>query len=106
MKPSEILEQAKELIGEPERWTKFQLAVDASGFPVYPDSPTAVKYCAVGAIDKVCGLTDYAVEHYLDKAAEHWGDYSYGPDVNNKGNHLNALLLFDVAIDLAKEAGE
>ena len=50
----ELLEKSKQRIASPDKWTKGANAVDAEGnrtdmFAI--DSPPAVKWCMVGAID-------------------------------------------------------
>jgi hypothetical protein len=47
-----ILERARALIMDPKHWTYGTLARNADGRPIGIDSPGAVRFCAVGAIQR------------------------------------------------------
>lgn len=51
----EVLEQAIELIENPEHWTQGALARDVTGQHVDPLAPTAVTWCARGALWRASG---------------------------------------------------
>lgn len=53
MKLSEIYKAAKEVIAKPEAWTQGVTAIDAEGYGVPCDYPSAVCFCIVGALGKV-----------------------------------------------------
>lgn len=53
----EDLKAVRELLSEESRWTTAAAARDVSGKPVYPLSPAAVKWCVLGALQKVIGLS-------------------------------------------------
>lgn len=55
MLTSEVLTKARALVADPATWTQGTLARDKDGTWVQFDSPTAVCYCAAGAIGKASG---------------------------------------------------
>lgn len=55
MKPSDILRKAAELIADPEKWVRGKMAIGVNGYPTYPHSPEACKWCAYGAVHKISG---------------------------------------------------
>lgn len=48
-----IISDALDLIRDRERWSNAETAVDLHGSPVSPHSECAVKWCAMGAVDRV-----------------------------------------------------
>jgi hypothetical protein len=46
----QVLINARNLISDPAHWTRSFLASNAAGYPVAWDDPSAVKWCAMGAI--------------------------------------------------------
>lgn len=56
MKNSELLRQAKALIATEETFTTGYDARMANGAPTYAQSPSAVCFCAMGALKRVAGL--------------------------------------------------
>lgn len=50
---AKVLQSARDLIAKPENWIQRYDAVDAKGNYAYADSPSACKWCALGAILKV-----------------------------------------------------
>ena len=53
----QALIDAKVLIGTPEKWTKHYAARDHNYLPVREHDATAVCFCTIGALSKVCGGT-------------------------------------------------
>lgn len=51
------LREAYELIKDEERWCQGQMAKTADGFGTDPHSPSAARWCALGALGKK-GVTD------------------------------------------------
>ena len=47
-----IVTRAREIIGDPERWTTRELATGAVGMRVEPTNPGAKRFCAVGALQR------------------------------------------------------
>lgn len=54
MSTKQILQEAYNLIENPEHWTQVVLARDTDGNSVEPCDPTAVCFCAIGALYRVC----------------------------------------------------
>lgn len=50
MDPKEILACAKDLLSDPDRWTKGSMAVDRLGYRVSPNSESACRWCLAGAL--------------------------------------------------------
>jgi hypothetical protein len=56
----DILREARALISHPDRWTRRALARDWRQFRVPPESPQAVSFCAIGALQRVtAGRVDW-----------------------------------------------
>lgn len=56
MTPKEILKAARAILSKPERWTQKAFARDFAGRVVTsPFEPSAVCFCAVGAIRRAAG---------------------------------------------------
>ena len=84
----DIIVRARRLLDSPESWIQGDLARDAEGSPVSPNSPVATCWCLVGAISAVSTEEDCRggpatraiieleepIEHYL--ALESWNDCS------------------------------
>lgn len=49
------LREARRLISAPERWTRYAWARDGHGRQCNSLSPTAVQWCARGAVMRACG---------------------------------------------------
>jgi hypothetical protein len=49
----ETLQQTRELLSKPQRWTRGTLARDSRGLPVSPESPRACRFCVMGALYRV-----------------------------------------------------
>jgi hypothetical protein len=48
-----ILQEARDLIADQSRWARGALAQDKDGNSVEPWSPTAVRWCALGAAKRI-----------------------------------------------------
>lgn len=96
MDKKDVLIAARELISEESRWTKGEAARSKDGSSVDPNSPLAVCWCAVGAIEKIAGLNTLAFWHAQDslrmKSRINIAEY------NDKHSHKRVLALFDRAI--------
>ena len=98
----EVLRAARNLIKKPECWTQGASARDARGRSVQVGSKGAVRFCALGAIDRVCRPPKIELN-----AAAHTGLRKGAPDVpvsifNDSSDHDEVLVLFDRAIELAE----
>lgn len=96
----QALIDARDLIADPERWTKHTFARDAKGKEVDPKSPDATCFCGLGALIKVVNgdlaafkwarvaLADADIEHTVSM-------------VNDFQGHDAVLSLFDKAIEVS-----
>lgn len=48
-----VLDAVRDVLSNPDRWTKFELARSRLGDPVEPDDPSASCWCLQGAISRV-----------------------------------------------------
>jgi hypothetical protein len=53
------LKRARKRITKIENWTQFRQGESKDGYGVPPDSPSAARWCAVGAINHVCPSPQY-----------------------------------------------
>jgi|SRR5215469_5307515 len=102
--PLGILKAALKLVSDPKRWTKSVFAVDKNGYSVPSTDPSAVRWCAVGALTKIGGKTAarYAAARALTIACGGVGI----TDVNDGRNGRKRIIAaFQRAIKkLAKKA--
>lgn len=100
MQTIEVLEKARELISDPERWTQKVQARGPGDLEVDVFSPTATKWCAIGACRKVSGHKDgrlLATANLGDttRARAHCTVGTY----NDKATHAQVLNVFDATIE-------
>lgn len=99
----ETLVKARELIADPKRWTQGVPARDKYGHIVLANHPSAVKWCASGALSRALGIDTRAhgVVPILDRAGLALFQ-SFSVTVNDKGPrpeaHAKVLAIFDHAI--------
>lgn len=101
-----LVQQARELIADPLRWTTRTLARDANGLRVSPCSSVACQWCADGALRKVAQFGSdverdklyYDVRDWLDGLE--WQQFGVAtlPGLNDRLGHTAVLQLFDAAI--------
>jgi len=96
--PLELLVEARALIAEEDHWTRYEGTRDVNDAPVSTLSKNAVKFCGLGALDRVsfgvyreCKEIAYAE---LLKAAE---VRSFGK-FNDESLHKAVLAAYDRAI--------
>lgn len=97
---------ARDLISDPEHWTQNHMARNGKNRSIEATDPDAVKFCALGAVDKTLGeeyLTKHvSVRQYLNKAAKEL--YRCLPtDVNDDLDHEAVMNMYDEAIKMAKD---
>lgn len=107
------LTEAKDLIGDPERWTQGGLARAADDVFVYATDSHAVCWCAYGAVVKVAHGTwtcdraldalSKAIESITNHPKNEWFPSSIG-DFNDQHTHDEVLFAFDRAITILEEA--
>ena len=94
----EILRAARAKIERPECWTKGELARDAAGNSVTPDSAEAVCWCPVGAIhaSTLIGHERFCARHVIVNAIDslNIGGWNDAPE----RTHAEVLAAFDAAI--------
>ena len=97
----QIVERARALIADEQRWGRGLLAQDATGASVFPTSASAVKRCALGALIAAA----YELTHDFDAASElahkalrpRYG-VSTLVKVNDMRGHAAVLALFNEVI--------
>ena len=104
MKPSELLRIARAKIAEPGTWIQNTLARNILDMKVDPPTPSAVKFCLVGAVYQTEG-TDVRGETnclvYLEQALpDGWYDLEF---YNDSHTHQQVLDVYDRAIALAEQ---
>lgn len=99
MTPLEVLVAARELIAEPEHWTKGASARGKSGAKVDPDGRAAVSFCATGACYRAT-RRDWrhapAAIDALQDAVNYSGIVYYNDEPTT--THTDILAVFDKAI--------
>lgn len=103
--PADVLLAARDLIAEPERWTRGVPARDTEGFEVGVTNTAAAQFCMVGAVMHVTrrDCVDFGV---YDKCWPYLGQACGGSitGFNDRRTHADVLAAMDRAIELAKEA--
>lgn len=107
----DILLEARNLIADRDQWTRGTFAVAADNMPVEPHSPLAIRWCAVGAIVKVCsahGLTNpnRSVPCTGTKAIRAIESHTNGTllhRINDDYGHDYTIDAFDTAIRFLKD---
>jgi len=104
----DILTAAYAIVIDPAKWTQGSRARDKAGNNVCTFDKAAVCFCTVGAIEKVAGprnSMDRAhadARGYLSRVAN--AEFYRSPiSVNDEIGHDFTLLMFEKAIELAKE---
>lgn len=109
--PKEILQEARDLISDPNKWTRGASARTIFGVRACPDDEDAAMWCAAGALNKVAADSSswIVASKALSLAAER--RYGDAPEVsiswvNDIHGHAAALQLFDDAIASMKDVDE
>jgi hypothetical protein len=98
---TEVLVASRELISNPNCWTKYTLARAADGSLAEPTDEAAVCWCAVGAIYKAANASDDLAEdaiEFLYKA----GAWSPVGEWNDVSSHTTVIHTIKTAIELSK----
>ena len=99
--PIEILTQARHLIADRARWTRFAPARDPQGRRCSAIEPDAVRYCAYGALLKCAKdlVADKARAKELAQAAESvLSPKERISSINDRKGHRSVLTHFDQAL--------
>ena len=104
----DILVKGKDLISDPERWTKGYAARDKKGIRVIAMSEDAVKWCMIGAIRKVVDEEEYSHELHMAQVllrrhlpGNHRLLFEFNDD--RATTHEDVMTLFDKAIEEERE---
>ena len=93
-----IIKDARNLIAKPENWTQGVCARDIDGNEIGIDSPRAVCWCSLGALEKVgedvAGVEWYVLLHFLEKEI----GFGHVATFNDSHTHEEVLAMFDKAI--------
>ena len=111
-KAADTLRAAKALIQDEARWVTGNYAVTDNGNAIGAYSPNACRFCAVGALANVSGMSPREVELedkflpgvFLNRAAKELGRWS--PHViNDEWGHAKVMEMYDLAISMAESSG-
>lgn len=102
MNTVEVLEAARDLISQPERWTQGVYARSATDVPSDVESMEACKFCSVGAVLRVCGLASRDAMSPGQRALVALGGVTHILRFNDKHTHSEVLDAFNKAIGRAK----
>lgn len=102
MTTAEILRAARDLIAEESRWTKRHAARDHAGRPIQPTEPGACRFCATGALRKICGNNDDGYSKAYGLLKESVSD-KYVGEFNDTHTHGEVMEAFSKAIALADQ---
>lgn len=104
MTTKEILVAARKRIEKPANWCQKIFSADSAGRYVPSDRPEATRFCAGGAMFKVCDGNKTAQWQDVETAMGLLGEYAVergftGPsDLNDKTDHVTVMKMFDNAI--------
>lgn len=103
----EILEQAQNLIRDPEHWITDYYASDNRGDLCEPSEERATCFCSVGAVMRASGtsgLNYRRAKRLLDQAVEkHAPNYAGIVDYNDSHTHADVMRMFNKAKEMARE---
>ena len=99
MKPSEVLQAARDLIAKPENWTQGSYARNAQGDSVFKFGGAPVSWCASGVMSECAsrGMATGRAYTYLSTAMG-----ASLPHFNDHHTHKEVLAAFDKAIAAAE----
>ena len=101
MKVKDLLINARKLIENKENWIRGLLAADVNNIPVKPENYKACKFCALGALGRVCP-TNFEIQSKAIDILSNVARKLYKTEsitcVNDSLGHQAVLNLFDEAI--------
>jgi hypothetical protein len=105
-----LLDDAAELISDPDRWTRGAPARDAGGAPISPRGVKAEQWCVGGALAAVSRRSKRGIHAHvgacwaLDKAAKErgWRNHHHA---NDGSTHGEALAMVDRARKQLRKEG-
>jgi len=102
----ELLVAARELIGVRERWCIGAMANTTLGRVTAPRAPSAVSWCAIGALHKVACASETYERDEAKRLLDDEADLLAGVTMmflNDEGNYARVLRVYDLAISQARE---
>lgn len=92
------LQAIRELISNPECWTRDAMARNADGDSITPRDPAACQWCLLGAARKVCSTIEYydIVHLWNSKIPAHFNSVEKFNDVSS---HAQVLVFLDGIIE-------
>ena len=101
----EILATARELIAEPEHWQQGMYASNRDGFGTSASSPSAIKFCIMGALSRAAFSLDSEIEAVREAENILRGFLGVRSLVtyNDHHSHAEVLAALDGAIKQEKE---
>ena len=97
-----VLRKARALIEDKKRWTRGEYARDRWSHHVDPDDVRAVRWCALGALDRQIAAGSRVHMHLYMTALELYRSESVS-EINDDMGHKYVLKLYDRAIALAEQ---
>lgn len=113
--PVEVLEQAQELLRDPDRWCVNAHATDQAGNKVRPNSEHATAFSLEGALawaSNDYGIAPPSLLHLLDEAVGRFLSLEDPPGIcnthdagwfNDQFEHEDVLALLELAKEMASE---
>jgi hypothetical protein len=93
-----IIKDARNMIAKPENWTQGVCARDIDGNEIGIDSPKAVCWCSLGALNEVYSDVTYdgwwALINFLNQEV----GFGHVATFNDSHTHEEVLAMFDKAI--------
>lgn len=106
MTVNEVLKAARDLIADPANWIQYSRAKDLNGKPVSPISPEAIKFCAYGAVEHVCGRILTVFNPVISILCKYSMATTGHPSIilaNDGLDHAGVLQIFDLALTAVEE---
>lgn len=98
---AETLRAARALITPRGAWTKGTFARDSRSVVVHARDAVAVRWCALGALERVDGRYEMEAQNVLSRAI---GEGIVGFNDAKRTKHKDILAAYDKAIALAEQA--
>lgn len=102
MTPLEVLQSARELISDPDKWVQGHIAVDRNGEYTNAASPYACRFCALGSLFR---CTVGQPSDVYDDAVAVLASATPGSAIatyNDSRTHAEVLAVFDHAIAIER----
>lgn len=100
----ELLKAGKEVIQDPNKWSRGSMARKGDGTPTYESDPDATRWCSIGILYKLMpklGPKYEEADHLLREAS---GSAEYFGFWQDSHTHAEVMAVWDRAIQLAEQA--